>query len=273
MVVASFILILSFIGVYYWFLWGDYWIPLLSLLSAIALYSMGMSDSKTMYKSMKRVNDPVLESAIILILFNIWIFIVFPFVSNSIELTSLGSIIFGFVFPYLIVVVYFNYERSSVGLRISRSESDRFTAVICSVMIIPRLALILLNPQAISLLLSNLESLVVGMIYLGFIVGFTEEFIFRGLIQNRMAIASKSRVIGIIMTASLFAAMHVFTVMAGQTATIGNVGNSLLYALLTRLPLGIILGYVWNDSENLLGVTLIHASNNITYLLQTIIGL
>ncbi len=266
-------IILGCASIYYWFFWGDLWVPLLSIIGALILYNSSTNDVESMYKPIARSWNPLIEAAIVLMFLLTWIIIIFPWTSSNMGLSILGSFIFQFVLPYLMLVTYFRYSRQSVGLDLKRSKNDHFVYAICSIMLVSRLLMLLLSENGITLLLSNMSYLLTGIIYVGFLVGFVEEFIFRGIMQNRIALHFRSRVLGIILTSSLFAVIHVMAVMTGVDFTPMNVGSSLIYAFMTRLPLGIIMGIVWNNSENLIGVSLIHASNNIAFLIQSLIWL
>ena len=245
----------------------------MGILALLILYTTGASDAESMYKSMTRIWDPLVEAAIVLLILVDWIIIIHPLLGHSLGLSFLGSIVFVFAIPYLLIVRYFGYSHQSIGIRMSRSDVDRSVMAICSILIISRLVMLLFSPKGFSVLFSNGGSILVGILYLGFVVGFVEEFVFRGIIQNRIAFHFRSRVLGIILTSSMFAALHVVSVMTGLVPTPMNVGSSLVYAFMTRLPLGLILGMVWNKSESLKGVTLIHASNNIAFVLQSLAGL
>ncbi|MHA1929377.1 MAG: lysostaphin resistance A-like protein [Candidatus Thorarchaeota archaeon] len=270
-IIIFFIVILLGVAVYYWFFWGDLWVPLLSLIGSFTLYYISMDDSESMYKPIKRSWNPLIEAAIVLMIVLTWIIIINPLLNYDLGFNILGSLIFEFVFPYLLLVTYFGYKRQSIGLDFRKSTTDKLVIVVCTVLIISRVLGLMLSPNGISNLMENIIYLIYGIIFLGFIVGFVEEFIFRGIIQNRIAFHFRSRVLGIVLTSSLFAAIHVISVMTGLAPTPLNVGSALVYAFMTRLPLGIILGLVWNDSENLIGVSLIHASNNIAFLIQSLI--
>ncbi len=272
-VIVFFMIILGCASIYYWFFWGDLWVPLLSIIGALILYNSSTNDVESMYKPIARSWNPLIEAAIVLMFLLTWIIIIFPWTSSNMGLSILGSFIFQFVLPYLMLVTYFRYSRQSVGLDLKRSKNDHFVYAICSIMLVSRLLMLLLSENGITLLLSNMSYLLTGIIYVGFLVGFVEEFIFRGIMQNRIALHFRSRVLGIILTSSLFAVIHVMAVMTGVDFTPMNVGSSLIYAFMTRLPLGIIMGIVWNNSENLIGVSLIHASNNIAFLIQSLIWL
>ncbi len=274
-VVLVFIFLISCMSLYYWFFWGDIWVPLLGLTSMVILYTGGLSDQAELYKPLRKLRNPLLEGSIVFLIFFDWILFIAPLIIDGILQMIIGSIVFGFIIPYIFLITYLGYPRKSLGLNEPKKGMNSSVIVVCSVLLLPILVRLFLSSDAHSTFFTPtvILTFLIGVIYLGFTVGFVEEFVFRGILQNRISLHLRSRVLGLIITSSIFATMHVFAVMSGLEITPVNVGSSLLFAFMTRLPLGIILGIVWNESENILGVTLIHAINNIAFLVALLSGL
>lgn len=255
---------------------SDLIVALYGLLSIAILHSYAQDESSEFYKSLSRVYEPLVESAIVLLLFFDWIMFILPMVQGlGLGVVLVGYSAFGFLVPLVFLVVYRRNSRASIGLRLPDGKSGwRLAVGFCCVIVCSVLVRLAITPGAFQYLLSAeaLGALIVGALYLGLFVGFTEEFVFRGVIQNRVSLRLRSRVAGLIVTSSLFAALHLFSVYTGAGGIYGSLSYSLLYAFLTRLPMGIIFGVIWNRSESVFPPFIAHATNNIAFVVLLIAG-
>jgi membrane protease YdiL (CAAX protease family) len=92
----------------------------------------------------------------------------------------------------------------------------------------------------------------------------TEEFFFRGVLQTRLRVALRSRLLAIGVTAVLFAAYHVpYAYYNASWGTQYNLAGAIRAAAETGLPLGVVLGGVFAISGESLPVSVLaHALIN-----------
>lgn len=97
-----------------------------------------------------------------------------------------------------------------------------------------------------------------------FLAGFTEEWFFRGILQTRLVKLLKSKVWGVVLTAFLFGIYHLpYAYLNPNWPSHGDWGAAFASALGQGVPMGLILGAVYERTENnLLACILIHALFN-----------
>jgi membrane protease YdiL (CAAX protease family) len=273
-ILLLFLLVIISGAIYYSVIWQNLLIPTLCILAVGLLYLFGTREPSDFYKPVRKSRNPLFESSVVLILFLDWVVIVFPLIGDGVLWQFVFTLIFGFILPFSFLVIFLGYPRESIGLSRPRWEEVAISGALCVIIMLPAILRLLSAPDSWSTfsLPNVLTDLIFGIIYLGLTVGFVEEFLFRGILQNRIVSHFRSRVMGIVVTSSIFAVMHVFGVLSGLEITPSNIGSSVLFAFMTRLPLGLILGIIWNEYENLLAVTSVHAVNNIAYLVQILAG-
>lgn len=89
----------------------------------------------------------------------------------------------------------------------------------------------------------------------------TEEFFFRGILQSRLMTLLRSRFAGILGTALLFGLYHLpYAYFCWPAA--GNWETAIHSALETGVPLGLLLGWLYARSQNLLAPIVAHALIN-----------
>lgn len=114
-----------------------------------------------------------------------------------------------------------------------------------------------LNYQKTQTIIENLMSpnlLVICIICMALIPAICEEIFFRGFLQRLCCDVFKSKHIAIIITAFIFSVLH---------------GD--MYNMLPRFILGIILGYIFASSKNILYSILAHALHNSWAIIFTIL--
>lgn len=117
------------------------------------------------------------------------------------------------------------------------------------------------------------EQLLIGIpllfIWDYFTVGLGEEFIFRGLIQNRMAVVLRSPWGSVFVTALIFGIVHapgMYLRGAGVVEGIGGAPSLLTcicYCIAVKSVAGIFFGILWKNTRNLWILIGIHAVTNL----------
>ncbi|OGU56475.1 MAG: hypothetical protein A2V66_05765 [Ignavibacteria bacterium RBG_13_36_8] len=110
----------------------------------------------------------------------------------------------------------------------------------------------------------------IAFLLLIFLGAFTEEFFFRGIIQTRIVRIIRSKTIGVVFTALLYAVFrivpHPFTL---EPSILPFFDSQILSSFLEGLTIGILLGHVYVKSdENLISAVLLNA---FIYLLPTML--
>lgn len=101
--------------------------------------------------------------------------------------------------------------------------------------------------ESTSDLLMNGSNLAVGIIIFGLLAAVSEEFLFRGVIQQALVRLFKNAHVGIIVTALVFSAFH-----------------SDFYGFFPRFVLGLMLGYMFWMSGSIWASIIMHFTNNTT---------
>ncbi len=94
--------------------------------------------------------------------------------------------------------------------------------------------------------------------------GFCEEFLFRAVLQTRLAAVFKSETAAVVTAALVFALVHVPGLWMRSGADVSGHSASLIqviaYAIAVLSPAGLFLGFVWARTRSLLLVVLLHAA-------------
>ncbi|GJM28561.1 MAG: hypothetical protein DHS20C17_11960 [Cyclobacteriaceae bacterium] len=93
--------------------------------------------------------------------------------------------------------------------------------------------------------INNLQELILAMVVIAIIPAIGEEFLFRGLIQNQLQSWTRNSHLAIWLTGILFSAIHIQ-----------------FYGFVPRMLLGVLFGYMYFWSGNLLYPILAHFANN-----------
>ena len=220
-------------------------------------------------------NNPVEEALIVAALYFEWV-LLFRFLLPFPEPYSdfFGGGLFGAVIPLYFLSRKCGYDLSLLGLsRKGARRSWRLTGTVCMSLTIAALLRLILAASTPRAMTSELLVAVLIMVpEVAILPGITEEIVFRGVLQPRLTYQLRSRVAGIVLTASIFAALHVFAVFWQAAAFPGDLLFSLLYALTTRLAIGGILSIVWDETGNLTQPIVIHVTNNTLYVLLYAVG-
>jgi membrane protease YdiL (CAAX protease family) len=94
--------------------------------------------------------------------------------------------------------------------------------------------------------------------------GFTEEMLFRGIIQSRLTKVFGSEMRSCLLTAFLFGIYHLpFAYFSTSWPTHGNVIWAVASVLTEQMVAGIILGTIWARTHNLAASVLLHSLINL----------
>jgi len=103
-----------------------------------------------------------------------------------------------------------------------------------------------------------------AFVFMFLTAGFTEEFFFRGVLQTRIVRATSSKLTGVLITAIMFGLYHLpYAYFSPNWPSQGNLGEA-LYTVLTEACLaGIILGWLYEKTNNnLLACIIMHSLFN-----------
>ncbi|MDF9411345.1 CPBP family intramembrane metalloprotease [Brevibacillus laterosporus] len=90
--------------------------------------------------------------------------------------------------------------------------------------------------------------------------GFTEEVMFRGILQSRLSSFTRSEVKGLFLASLLFALYHVpYAYFLTSWATHGNLTWALSTVLTEQFITGFLMGLIWMRTKNLVGPMIVHA--------------
>jgi membrane protease YdiL (CAAX protease family) len=100
-------------------------------------------------------------------------------------------------------------------------------------------------------------------LWLALEAGLCEEFLFRAVLQTRLAAVLKSEAGAVFLAALVFALVHVPGLYMRAGADVSGHSQSLIqviaYAIAVLSPIGVALGFVWARTRSLLLVVLLHA--------------
>jgi membrane protease YdiL (CAAX protease family) len=116
------------------------------------------------------------------------------------------------------------------------------------------------SPPGGGLRLPNPPTLVAQLVFLAFVVGPTEELLFRGLIQTSLNASIRARVwlrswpvgLGTVVAAVLFGLFHLINVVYQP------IGVTLQQAA-TAVVIGLVFGVLYDRTKNLVGASLAHS--------------
>jgi uncharacterized protein len=102
-----------------------------------------------------------------------------------------------------------------------------------------------------------------AFVWIAIEAGLCEEFLFRAVLQTRLAAVMKSELGAVLIAALVFALVHVPGLWMRGSASDAGHAQSLLqviaYAVAVLSPAGVFLGFMWYRTRNLLLVVLLHA--------------
>jgi len=109
-----------------------------------------------------------------------------------------------------------------------------------------------------------LTGVIVGSFaWLAIEAGLCEEFLFRAVLQTRLAAVFRSETAAVAVAALVFALVHVPGLWMRDGASVAGHSASLIqviaYAVAVLSPAGLFLGFVWARTRSLLLVVLLHA--------------
>lgn len=259
------------VGFFYGYVYGEWVIFLYALIGPVFLWAYTRTEFYDPLIIDRSFDSPLVETCIVLLVFlNVIVFIT-PI------LVPLGVVVY-FIAPMIIIgglcigflLLYRGYPRSSIGittegLKYGRTFLTAFTLAGIGTVI---LRIIIQYPQAITSSYYELfQTLIWAIFVLSIPVAVVEELVFRGIMQPRITCKCNSRLLGITITSIVFAIFHAFSISSSLGASSQDITYVVLTALLTRLPLGIIMGVIWDMTRSLFAPSVIHFTNNTFYYL------
>lgn len=257
--VKPFLLFVLWAGLFYALYTADIYVAATSIGAVIVTWAFVVDEPQQYSRPITMAHEPLEEALIVLLMFTYWIL----FISGRVWPLGwvpvvLCSVLFGFVLPIVFLRSRGN-RLDSVGMRLAGKEHGGLTISICALLIIGGVVRVIAGESAP--IDSELWSTVLSeILLLAVVTGFIEEFVFRGVLQNRLSLVLRSRVGGLLSTSIVFAALHMF--VATTEVSHGGAIVALVYALVTRLPIGVILGVIWNQSDSIQNPWIVHTINN-----------
>jgi len=102
-----------------------------------------------------------------------------------------------------------------------------------------------------------------AFVWIAIEAGLCEEFLFRAVLQSRLAAALKNEAGAVVIGALVFGLVHAPGLyMRGHTGDFGHSQNLIqvvAYTVAVLSPAGLFLGFVWSRTRNLLLVVVLHA--------------
>lgn len=262
------VLIVS-VSVAYTIAYGNAYVALNGIIALVVTYSFVQSTPRPFLSEMHRFANPVEEAAIAISIYFSYAWVIHPLTDQyGLIVQSLLLLCFGIAPTIIILVKGCGYSPHTLGLirEVPKESRSLFKVIILGLLISFGLRMV---PY-----LSRLPNLLSGKtfyeflnlaVFVGILIGFAEELVYRCIVQPRISQQYRSRIVGLLVTSSLFALFHVVAVTVGLESPTGGLVAAFFYALLTRLALAILMGIMWISSENLFLVWPIHSLNNIFY--------
>jgi membrane protease YdiL (CAAX protease family) len=257
--------------------YSDFFILYLGTISVILAYVILNAYSEELSTSMKQFVNPIEEAilAVLIYLIIAWLFL--PLLSDFGILFAAGIIFVLGIVPILVILTRgCGYSFKSLGIkwREKKTSDERsfyflllfvfFTIFVIRVLPYLDKFVLILSPDIFVTTLSLI-------IYSGIVIGFSEELVFRGIVQPRLSQVFRSKAMGLLVTSAIFAGFHFLTMDQYVGALFDPVG-SIISALLTRLGIGLVFGLVWIISEDITHPWGIHAMNNSLFIIFTVVG-
>ncbi|MFW5705385.1 MAG: CPBP family intramembrane glutamic endopeptidase [Bacteroidota bacterium] len=201
--------------------------------------------------------------------------------------TLTGKVLIFVIIPFLVYHRLFRFKPSDFGL--TTNWKSVFTGRNLVVFLVISLLFVLLNyyggsgarpiregHYAMSQLLTAAPLLFVWLLIE---VGLVEEFFFRGLLQNRLAVFLKSDIGAICITALLFGIIHAPGMYFRGAGVVEGLGSSppfltvISYCIAVQAVPGLFLGIIWSKTRNLWLLMAIHAMIDLLPSLPEFIGI
>ena len=128
--------------------------------------------------------------------------------------------------------------------------------VVAVVLIAANAVAVIASPPASRLHLPNRPTLIADLVFLAFIVGPTEELLFRGLIQTALN-ASMDAKLGTVIGALLFGLFHLVNLAYQPLA-------ATLQQVFTAIVIGLVFGVLYDRTRNLVGASLAHSAADLS---------
>lgn len=163
-----------------------------------------------------------------------------------------------YILPVVIITMRRKESLESIGITTKNLWQSIVIGVILSAAII-----LLSNPKNIQKLPLIGMSHVIALFFYA-VVGFGEEFLFRGYLQNRL-VAWLGTWGGLLLTAAIFVMFHI-----PQTLMLGSDWERVLMKTANYVPIALFLGFVMLRTGNLMTIGLFHTFANWVSVLKDI---
>jgi membrane protease YdiL (CAAX protease family) len=267
LIIKPFLMFAFWAGLFYILYTGDLYIASLIAITIVFLWIALVDEPKDFIKPLRAFSEPSKETVVAFLPFVYWsIFLFRDFQHLGYTAILCCTMAFGFVVPLTILVARGN-SIQSLGLRFPEISDLAFPLMLCFTLILGGFIRIVFSGP-VTFDPSLPQMILPDILLLGCVIPFVEEFVFRCVMQNRISLVLESRVGGLLLTSSLFAALHIATAAIELGFTGGGLLLPMAYALITRLPLGLLIGVIWNKSESIAGPWIVHSVNNLIVIIM-----
>ncbi len=267
-ILQVFVTFISSVCVAYAIAFNDLYVAFIGGFSLLMTYVALNYSTDEFITPMKQFANPIEEIMLALVLYLTYAWIINPLIAGSGILLEIGLLVLIGIAPIAVILIRgCRYSLESIGFRGEVTENAKqFHRIVVFGVAMGFIISILPKLDNISALLtsSGLSQILYYVLFTGIFIGLAEELVFRGIVQPRVSQYYRSKIAGLLITSSVFAALHFLSVSLLNSGQFDPV-NALFYAFLTRLTLGIALGFLWIFSDNIVLPWSVHAINNSLY--------
>lgn len=207
-------------------------------------------------------------------------YVMFTFITNKLgifivnEMTHwIGFVIIPFIIYWRTTKISFKESLNALDLYNSKFKLHLKSIIIICLVMYPLMVFLLAYYYNIEIqkLVSNILNLIMNIpLYLSLMLimaGFTEEFFFRGILQNLLQQRVKYRMNAVVITSILFGLYHIPFALFLWENTLGNLLLSLAVVFTEQTVAGILYGGLYSRSRTLWCSIIIHSFNNMIFMM------
>ncbi len=246
--------------------YSDISILVLGLTSLVLAYLLISAYSHELSNTIKLYINPLEEATLIILLYLTAAWVVLPLLEGFGVLFSGILLLIGSIPIVLILTRGWGQSLKPLFFGQGDGDEDNLTKVVLMALVIVFLFRLIPLSRALPLLITPeiFTRMISLIISLGIITGFVEELVFRAIAQPRLSQYFGSRVMGLLVSSTIFAFLH-FVSDAQYSRVLFDPVSSMLSALLTRLGFGLTFGAVWVSSNKITHPWAIHTIHNSLY--------